>query len=241
MKIPLIDIPCDARGIFRKRPNRFLGIVDVVEPKEYTGIHIHVHDPGRLPDILYAGNEVLLRRAEGKKRKTNWDLLAGKCNGNWVLVHSGYHRRIVEEILNSKDMSPFSGIRHVYPERKSGKSRLDFLIEHECGKQTWVEVKGCTLALGDVASFPDAPTERGRRHVQELMNLLEDGSGSAILFLVFRPEARCFLPNEVIDPAFDHIFWEASQKGVRVYPIVLQYQDETIYYKGPIPVCRRLE
>ena len=109
-------------------------------------------------------------------------------------------------------------------------------MEKDDGKKIWVEVKGCTLAVDGVALFPDAPTKRGTRHLCHLMEAKEGGAESAILILVFRPDARCFAPNSETDPEFSKTFFSAIDAGVEVYPILFQYKDSIVHYLGKIPL-----
>ncbi len=233
----LLHIPWDVEGLFVERPNRFLGIVEVGMEAGAEKVKVHVHDPGRLPDILTPGNRVRLKHVRGRNRKTEWDLIAGKNDGDWILVHSGYHRRICEVLFGIKEISPFKGVQEVIPEVKVGKSRIDFLLKTEDGKEIWVEVKGCTLAEGKVATFPDAPTIRGTRHLEELATIKKDGVRAAVLFLVFRPETSCFLPNGKIDPKFSDAFWKALDHGVEAKFLVLEYIDSSMYFKKEIGLC----
>jgi sugar fermentation stimulation protein A len=232
----VLDIPWDAEGIFVSRDNRFLGTVDVTGPVNLKGEKVHIHDPGRLKEILYAGNSVLLRRAENGKRKTGWDLIAGKVGDIWVLVNSAYHRKIAEWVLEKELLSPLKNIDTIRPEQKFGDSRLDFLLWRG-DERIWVEVKGCTLVEDGVALFPDAPTLRGKRHLEELIKAVEDGDSGMVLILVFRPDAGCFKPNRETDPAFAETFGMAVKKGVLVCPVVFGYEEGKLYYSSQIPLC----
>ncbi|MBN1134022.1 MAG: DNA/RNA nuclease SfsA [Methanosarcinaceae archaeon] len=232
----VLDIPWDAEAIFVSRDNRFLGTVDVVGPMNLKGEKVHIHDPGRLKEILYAGNSVLLRRSENGKRKTKWDLVAGKVGDIWVLVNSAYHRKIAEWVLRKGLLSPLKNIDTIKPEQNFGSSRLDFLLG-KGEERIWVEVKGCTLVKDNVALFPDAPTLRGKRHVEELIKAVEYGDSSMALILVFRNDVECFKPNREIDPAFAETFGKAVEKGVLICPMVFSYEDEKLYYNSQIPLC----
>ncbi|MFP3872349.1 MAG: DNA/RNA nuclease SfsA [Candidatus Natronoplasma sp.] len=233
MKEELLMVPSDERGIFQERKNRFLGIVKIGDKEE----EVHVRDPGRLEEILYPGNEVLLERAESEERKTDWSLLAGKVKEDWVFVNSGYHREIAEKILDSEECSPFGEIRGYGAEKKLGESRIDFLLE-KADQKIWLEVKGCTLAEDGRALFPDAPTERGRRHVEELSKVVdEEGISAALLFLVFRADADCFAPHERRDLDFSKAFKQAVKKGVDVKAVKLEYDGSFIRCSGEIPLC----
>jgi sugar fermentation stimulation protein A len=243
-RIPLLEIPRDAEGVFRSRPNRFLAEVDITYPGEEGEIHlpgekVHVHDPGRLKEILIPGARLALRKApEGSGRKTKWGLLAGYHGDRWVLVNSGFHRAISEAVLRNDSICPFGRLEKVRAEVKAGHSRLDFLVTGTDGKEVWIEVKGCTLAVDGKALFPDAPTTRGRKHLETLMELERTtDAAAALLVLVFRDDAVCFSPNAGTDPDFARTFREAVETGVGVYPILLSYEEDTVFYRGTVPLC----
>jgi sugar fermentation stimulation protein A len=197
----------------------------------------HVHDPGRLREILYPGNRVVLKSAGAPRRKTAWDVIAGRVGSDWVLVHSGYHRGLAERILRDPSISPLGGIAKLEAEVRYGHSRLDFRAVLGDGTVTWVEVKGCTLTAGGAALFPDAPTVRGRKHLHALTEARSEGAGAALLVLVLGPEARCFAPNEATDPAYTAAFREAVNHGVEVYPLMLSYDRSTVRYHRRLPLC----
>lgn len=232
----LLRLTWDARGLFKERPNKFLGVVDIWDPEEMRGVEVHMYDPGRLGEILFPGNPVLLKRAQGKHRRTAWDLIAGRVSGFWIPVHSGYHRALAEGIFRYERLSPFGPVTRVRPEVKLGHSRMDFLLEKRDGSTVWVEVKGCTLARDGVALFPDAPTKRGQRHIEELIKLKESGEDAALLMLVFRPDARYFAPNMETDPLFSSSFYRALKEGVEVHPLLLSYDGRVVYYERELPV-----
>lgn len=232
----VIDIRGDTTGIFVSRENRFLGIVEIGTAESEKKVLVHIHDPGRLEEILYPGNKVLLKKAaDPQGRKTSWDLLAGLVGNNWVLVNSGYHRRISQGALE-KGILPFS---HEYdsirPEAMLGKSRIDFLLEGDKGRM-WVEVKGCTLLEGKTAIFPDAPTARGTRHLHELMDAVEMGDRASLIILVLAPDAKDFSPNADTDIKFTKAFWNAVDIGVRVYPLLFSFRSGELFYEGMLPL-----
>lgn len=240
MKIPLLKIKNDAVALFRERPNRFLGIVDIIEPTIERNVAVHIHDPGRLNDILLPGTLSLLRAAGNLDRKTQWDLIAGYCNEHWVLTHSGYHRAITANILQNLNISPFGELSEISAEVPYEQSRLDFVVKTANGSETWIEVKGCTLAADGVALFPDAPTVRGTKHLKTLMSLRKKGLNAAVFVLVFRMDATRFAPNEQIDPLFARTFYHAVGAGIQVYPLQFVFIDNTICYIGTLPVETRL-
>ncbi len=222
---PLIDISYDIAGIFAERKNRFLGVVNVGS----SNIYAHIHDPGRLKELLYPGNEVLLKKASSPRRKTKWELIAAKRHGSWILVNSKYHRYIAERILAMH----FPGYS-IRAEVKIGDSRIDFLATGN--ERIAIEVKGCTLERQGIALFPDAPTKRGARHVEELLKFTTHGR-AMLLILVFVANSMCFLPNEETDPHFSSLFWKALRNGVEVKIPVLKYDGSTVYYLRDINVC----
>ena len=237
MVAKVMDLSWDSEGIFRSRPNRFLGIVDISGPVETKGEMVHVHDPGRLEELLFPGNRILLKKASGKKRKTKWDVIAARFENEWILIHSGYHRAISEWMLREKH-NPLGPLKDIRPEVTVGHSRLDFVCRDKDDRVIGVEVKGCTLAVDGVALFPDAPTERGRKHLETLIEMKRSGKRAALMVLVFRFEARCFSPNELTDPRFAETFRKAVKLGVEVYPLVFRYDGEKISYMGKIPaIC----
>ncbi len=230
------EIGFDARGIFKIRLNRFVGLVDITWPVKERDVKIHIHDSGRLSELLYDGNEILLRKPQSDgHRKTKWDLVAARFKDQWVLTNSGMHRKIAEWIFTAG--IPFGKLKEIIPEVKSGQSRLDFLLVKGNDERVWVEVKGCTLTIDGRATFPDAPTVRGRKHVEELINLRKSGERSAIVFLVMRRDSVCFYPNVETDPEFSRTFFMALDAGVEVYPLLFEFRPPRLMYIGRLKVC----
>ena len=233
----IMRVPWDVEGTFISRDNRFMGLVDISQDMVTKVERVHIYDPGRLEELLFPGNRVLLQRKnQDNGRKTAWDLIAAMYKGMWVFVNSSYHSDIAEEIItNFGILGDVDGVRR---EVKIGGSRLDFLL-HSAEGEVYVEVKGCTLAKRGIALFPDAPTKRGKRHVEELMNLAREGKRAVVLFLVFRPDARCFSPNWETDPEFSEALKRASESGVEILPVKVSYSrdDMLLNYGGTIPVC----
>lgn len=225
-KVTVLHIDWDVEAVFLSRPNRFVGIVDIGGKEE----KVHVHDPGRLEELLYPGNRVLLKRAEKPGRKTRWDLIASWYEGQWVFTNSGYHRQISENIVRRL----FSG--EIKAEVTVGHSRLDFVVK-DGENITGIEVKGCTLTENGVALFPDAPTERGRKHLETLISMMKEGKKAVLLILVFRKDSRCFAPNERTDPKFAETFGRAVEKGLMVRPVLLEYDGRDVWWKGEIGLC----
>ncbi|WP_340818350.1 DNA/RNA nuclease SfsA [Methanolobus sp. WCC4] len=235
----VLNIHIDTEGTFIERPNRFLAIVEIENNGIKTHEKVHVHDPGRLLDILYPGNRVLLRKASNPNRKTGWDMIAGRSGDNWILINSAFHRQISGWVIENGIIDDLSNADSILPEQRYGDSRLDYLVRKD-GKSTWIEVKGCTLAGGRVASFPDAPTTRGKRHLEELIKARSEGHDAAVIILVLRPEAECFTANGIIDPAFADTFEKALEAGVKVFPLQFSFEGSNIHYLSQLPLCDRV-
>ncbi len=243
----IMQIHTDAEGTLIERANRFLAIVEIEENGIKKQEKAHVHDPGRLIDILYPGNRLLLRKASNPNRKTGWDVIAGRIGDEWILINSAFHRLISQWVLENRVIDELKDIDNIIPEQKFGDSRLDFLLEtngvaeegneKEQVKSTWVEVKGCTLAKNNVAIFPDAPTTRGKRHLEELMHAVDEGNDAAIIILILRSDASCFSPNWNIDIDFTKTMIKAVEKGVMIFPLQFIFENNSIYYISEIPLC----
>ncbi len=242
MRRILLKIPYDAKGIFKNRPNRFLGIVDILKNNKprLTSTEVHIHDPGRLQELLFPGNQVLLKRTSNPNRKTQWDLIAAKVNNMWVFTHSGYHREITEKILKDSNINPFGKLQDITPEVTIEHSRLDFLLTKSDGTKIYLEVKGCTLTQNGIALFPDAPTERGTRHLETLISLKSSNVDTAVLILVFRHDSTCFAPNRETDPKFASTLKTALEHGIKIHTIVLSYNGKQIIYEKTISICPNL-
>lgn len=213
---PVLEIPGNFEGTFLERHNRFLVSVRVGDRVEL----VHLHDPGRLKELMYLGNRVLLRKTQG--RKTNYSVTALLDQEEWVLVDSRFHNRVAERLLGNR-------VRRREVEFL-GK-RMDFLTDG------LVEVKGCTLKRGDVALFPDAPTLRGREHMKVLREAVRKGMGALVLVLVFHKYARCFCPNWATDPLFSESFEKAIHEGVKFQAFSLYFDGERLWLTGEVPLC----
>jgi sugar fermentation stimulation protein A len=199
-------------GYFLERPNRFSVIFRTQREEEKA----HLRDPGRLKELLIPGVRLLLRKAlNPDSRKTKYDVIAVWSNGIWVLINSGFHSDLAAELLESHLVPEFLNYDVKKREFTFGKSRIDFLLSRGEEKML-LEVKGCTLVDKGLAKFPDAPTDRGKRHVEELISAKNKGMNSAVLFLITREDALVFAPNWVMDPAFAGTLSQAHQKEVKV-------------------------
>ncbi len=221
-------------AVFLERPNRFIARV-LLDGREET---VHVKNTGRCRELLVPGCRVWLCEGENPARKTRWDLIAveKKREGKPALLinmDSGFPNDAAEEWLKKSGLFGPSAI--IRREVTWGNSRFDFCIA-EGNRTTLLEVKGCTLERDGIVSFPDAPTQRGTKHLRELTAAVRKGLDAGILILVQMKEARLFCPNDDTDPEFGKAVWEAVEAGVKllVYDCVVTPESMTV--DAPVPV-----
>jgi sugar fermentation stimulation protein A len=215
-KNPLFELPNLMKGTFISRPNRFIGEIT------YKG-HIetaHIHDPGRLKELLIEDTEILFTHSRSKLK---YYIKAVKINDEWVLIDTALHSKIAQEVF--RFLPEFSSRKKIRKEVKIGNSRIDFLID-----DIPLEVKGVTLVKEGIALFPDAPTERGAKHVKEIIE--HDG---IILFLIFR-KAKRFSPNFEMDPKFSKNLSEARKKNIEITAVQISFDGKIVYYEKEIPL-----
>lgn len=224
---PIFEIDIDVTGEFIERSNRFIAHVKI---DSETEVIAHVHDSGRIRELLYPGNFVKLRKAKNNiNRKTDWDLISALSNtGEDVLINSSFHRKITDIIFSDPEISPFGKVDYIKPEKKYGDSRLDYYIEKE-DEKIWVETKGVSLSIDNCAYFPDAPSIRATKHLQELIKIKKSGSRAAIILIILRDSIE-FKPKIDTDPIFSKTFYEAINEGVEIYPIQLKFQNGIIFW-----------
>ena len=194
------------RAVFLNRPNRFIAEVEVNGTKE----NVHVKNTGRCRELLIPGCEVWLTEPGTPGRKTRYDLVAvRKENGVLFNIDSQAPNHVVKEWLGKQDYDK------VVPEYTYGESRIDFYMEH--GKERYLmEVKGCTLEIDGTGYFPDAPTERGAKHLRELAKAAESGINAAIAFVIQMDGVSEVKTNTATDPEFSNAFEDAKAAGVKV-------------------------
>ncbi|GAB6887196.1 DNA/RNA nuclease SfsA [Desulfothermus okinawensis JCM 13304] len=233
--IKISKLPQSVKGIFIDRPNRFLAHIKLEQSQEI--VEVHVHDPGRLKELLYPGNHVLISKAKNKNRKTKWDLLCAKKDTEWIFVNSSFHRRFSEVILDRSLIPEITPINKLRAEVRVPYGRLDFM-GHIKNTKIWIETKGCTLIKNKIALFPDAPTKRGKKHLTSLISLKDKTVRSAVLILIFSKEVNYFSPNWETDPEFSKEFYRAMDTGVEIFPVSLYCDGESVYYNKIIPILR---
>ena len=191
-------------AVFLERPNRFIAHVELDGRRET----VHVKNTGRCRELLVPGCQVFLSAAENPRRRTAWDLIAvRKSSGLLVNIDSQAPNAAVREWLRGFDA--------VRPEYVYGGSRLDFFLERG-GERLLMEVKGCTLEIGGVGYFPDAPTERGAKHLRELTGALREGYRALLAFVIQMDGVTEVRPNAPTDPAFAAALAEAAAAGVEI-------------------------
>lgn len=194
------------RGIFLNRPNRFIAQVEIDGEIET----VHVKNTGRCKEILVPGQVVLLEESNQIHRKTKYDLVAAYKNGFGLInIDSQAPNRVMMEWLIKQEYD------YVKPEYRYGDSRIDFYMEKN-GERYLMEVKGCTLEVDGVGYFPDAPTERGVKHLKELMRAREEGYHSILAFVIQMDGIQMVYPNGDTHPEFKETLLEAQEKGVEV-------------------------
>src|SRR5271157_4797679 len=196
---------------FLVRENKFLVTARM---EDDTTIQAFLADPGRLKELLVPSCKVFLVKASNPRRKTSFDMVAVDHEGLIVSVDTRVPNRYVRRLLDEGYLfeGTFDGIRPEYPYKDS---RIDFLA-WKGDKKFLIEVKSVTLVENGIALFPDAPTTRGTRHVRELTNCREDGYEPVLVFVIQRPDAVSFRPNDAIDPDFTSALVEAKRAGVTI-------------------------
>ena len=208
------------KGIFVSRQNRFCATVSV-DGKNET---VHVKNTGRLKELLVPGAQVFLTVSENPARKTKYDLVT-VCKGErLVCIDSQAANAVAHEwLLKSLFFGENADIRR---EVVFGNSRFDFYIENGKSK-SFLEVKGCTLERDGAALFPDVPTERGVKHINELCGCVEAGYDAYILFVIQMKGVKSFCPNDETHPEFGKALRKAYEKGVKIIAVdCLVFPDE---------------
>ena len=210
-------------AVFISRPNRFVAYVEQAGKQEIC----HVKNTGRCRELLIPGAELYVQRSDNPARKTALDLIYVKKGAQWVNMDSQAPNKAVAEWLKNGGFGTKEIL--VRPEYKYENSRFDFYLETE-GRKAFMEVKGVTLEEDGTARFPDAPTERGVKHIRELMRCLDDGYEAYILFVIQMKGVHAFEPNDRTHPAFGETLREAAGKGVRIlaYDCLVKPDEMTI-------------
>ena len=197
-------------AIFIKRPNRFIAHVLLGGKEEI----VHVKNTGRCREILKEGTKVILEKSNNPNRKTAYSLIAAYKGNTLINIDSQIPNAVVfDGILNNK-IELLSGVDYLKREVPYGNSRFDIYFERN-SRKGFIEVKGVTLEDNCIAMFPDAPTERGRKHLTEMAHAVSEGYEGYVIFLIQLKGVRYFTPNAEMDPLFAEALRFCTKKGVK--------------------------
>lgn len=199
-------------AIFKERINRFIARIEINGQEELA----HVKNTGRCKELLIPGVKVYVHWSHRETRKTKYDLI-GVVKGNRLInMDSQAPNKVVHEWLMSGALLP--DITKIKPESTYKQSRFDFYVETKQSK-IYIEVKGATLEENGVVMFPDAPTERGIKHINELAGALEEGFETYIIFVIQMKDVLFFTPNDEMHKAFGDSLRRAAEKGVKILAV----------------------
>jgi sugar fermentation stimulation protein A len=213
-------------GVFLARDNRFRVTVEV----DGSSVWAHLPNSGRLAELLIPGRRVVLVRREGRKRLTRFDLAMVETPPVWVSVDARLPNDLFEEALRMGRVPAFAGYSSVRREVTFGQSRLDFLLEEHGRRPCLVEIKSVTLVIDDLGFFPDAVTERGRRHLAELSEATKQGYRTAVVFVIQRNDAQGLRPHDESDAAFGKALRQAHSLGVEVHAFACRVEPDWIEF-----------
>jgi len=215
-------------GVFLARPNRFIAHVELGGQETVC----HVKNTGRCRELLTPGAKVWCQRAVNPNRKTQYDLITVKKGDRLINMDSQAPNIAAREWLLAGGLGPIEDLR---PETTEGESRFDFSFTKD-GKRCFLEVKGVTLENDGVCAFPDAPTDRGARHLRHLTQLAQAGFGAYVLFVIQMADVKYLHPNDATDPAFGAALRQAAESGVTVLAMDCAVDVDTMDIRLPVPV-----
>jgi sugar fermentation stimulation protein A len=217
-------------GVFLQRLNRFAALVEVDGRQELA----HVPNSGRLKELFQPGMRVVLTEHPDPFRKCPYDLVMVRLSHTLVSMDARLPSRLFQEALEERWLLPFLPFPHVQREVRYEESRLDFCLTN--GLRFYLEVKSITLVIDEVALFPDAPTERGSRHLRTLMQAKEEGHRAGVVFVIQRDDAASFSSNDDADPLFGRTLRQAASEGVEVYAYCCMVNPEEVRLVRELPV-----
>jgi sugar fermentation stimulation protein A len=209
------------RAVFLDRPNRFIANIELDGRREVC----HVKNTGRCKELLLPGAEIYVQELDIASRKTKLDLISVRKGSRLINMDAAAPNRVFMEWL--PDSQLFKDITLVKPESSFGSSRFDFYVEAE-GKKAYIEVKGVTLEAEGIVRFPDAPTERGVKHLSELVSCVNAGFQAYAVFIVQMKDVSYFEPNDFTHPAFGAALREAFNSGVKVLALDCEVSEDSI-------------
>ena len=215
-------------GVFLARPNRFIAHVEIGGKEEI----VHVKNTGRCRELLPTGAQVWCQHWDNPNRKTQYDLIFVKKGERIICMDSQAPNGAVKEWLLTGGLGEISELKSEYTH---GDSRFDFSFVKD-GRRCFLEVKGVTLEHDGVCAFPDAPTERGVKHLQGLTKLAGEGYGTYVLFVIQMGDVKYLHPNDQTHPAFGDALREAAQAGVQVMAVQCYVTPGTMAIDRPVEV-----
>ncbi len=211
------------RGAFVKRLNRFEALI-AVQGEE---VLVHVPNTGRCRELFIEGVTVLLEKREGKHRKTAFELIMVYKDHQLVSIDSQLPNKLAAEAIQNGTIKELQGYEQIKREVTFGDSRFDLCL-HKDSQRAFVEVKGVTLETEGVAKFPDAPTERGTKHIYELIKAKQEGIRACILFVIQLDFAAYFTPNSATDPKFAEALKAAQEAGVEILAYICEVEEREV-------------
>ena len=216
------------KGRFLSRPNRFIAHVEIGGAAQV----VHVKNTGRCRELLPAGATVWCQEFDSPTRKTKYDLITVQKGKRLINMDSQAPNAAAKEWLTGGGLGEIEGLRG---EVFHGDSRFDFSFLKD-GRQCFLEVKGVTLETDGICAFPDAPTERGAKHLKGLTQAVKDGYGAYVLFVIQMADVKYLHPNDATDPAFGSALREAAAAGVRILAMDCTVTEDSMNLRREVPV-----
>jgi len=215
-------------GFFLARPNRFIAHVEIHGQAEV----VHVKNTGRCRELLPVGAQVWCQKSDNPSRKTKYDLITVRKGSRLINMDSQAPNLAAKEWLASGGLGKIENLR---AETRHGDSRFDFSFTKD-GRTCFLEVKGVTLETDGICAFPDAPTERGTKHLRGLAEAAKDGCGAYVLFVIQMSGVKYLHPNDTTDPEFGKALREAAANGVEVLAVDCAVTVDTMEIRQFVPV-----
>jgi sugar fermentation stimulation protein A len=215
-------------GTFLARPNRFIAHVEIDGQTET----VHVKNTGRCRELLPAGAAVWCQKSDNPTRKTKYDLITVRKGSRLINMDSQAPNTAAKEWLLAGGLGTLEDVR---AETKHGDSRFDFSFTLE-GQKCFLEVKGVTLENDGICAFPDAPTERGAKHLRGLRECAEEGYGAYVLFVIQMSDVKHLHPNDATDPDFGTALREAAAAGVQILAVDCTVTEDSMTIGNFVPV-----
>jgi sugar fermentation stimulation protein A len=216
-------------GVFQSRPNRFIAMVEIHGIIETC----HVKNTGRCKELMIPGVEVYVQESDNPLRKTKFSVIGVKKGNRMINMDSQAPNQVVYEWLAAGGLFP--DVSYIKREQVYGNSRFDLYVEAG-SKKIYIEVKGATLEENGVVRFPDAPTERGVKHVNELCHAVKDGYEAYLIFVIQMKDVKYFEPNDNTHPEFGAALRAAREQGVHILAMDCDVEIDKLNIRNNVPV-----